>query len=202
MNEVGADELKRLNEQLAEKDSDRGAYYLGDYVGRRGLERRYEQDLRGIDGKERVPVDAKGRRKAEADSLIPEDQRVVPSVPGNNLVLSLDWRLQEFAEKLFPATAGVVLAMDARTGFLLALVDRPAPDPNKMSGRITGGRAGRHPLRPAAAGALPRHPAALPPGLDLQGPDRHRRAGGGGLPARHHHLLPGPLQHGPGPLAL
>jgi penicillin-binding protein 2 len=90
-----------------------------------------------VEGKERVPVDAKGRRKEEADSLIPEDQRVVPSVPGKNLVLSIDWRLQEFAEKAYPATAGVVVAMDAKTGFLLALVDRPAPDPNKMSGRIT-----------------------------------------------------------------
>jgi penicillin-binding protein 2 len=160
MNEVGADELKKLNEQLAEQDSDRGAYYLGDYVGRRGLERRYEQDLRGIDGKERVPVDAKGRRKAEADSLIPEDQRVVASVPGNNLVLSLDWRLQEYAEKIFPATAGVALAMDARTGFLLALVDRPSPDPNKMSGRITAAElAAIHadPLQPELFRAIQQH---------------------------------------------
>jgi penicillin-binding protein 2 len=137
MNEVGADELKRLNEELQRSGSPQEPYLLGDYVGRRGLERRFERELRGIDGKERVPVDAKGRRKDDADSLIPEDQRVVPSTPGKNLVLSLDWRLQEFAEKTFPATAGVVLAMDAKTGFLLALVDRPAPDPNKMSGRIS-----------------------------------------------------------------
>jgi penicillin-binding protein 2 len=137
MNEVGADEQKRLNEELQSAGSPQGPYLLGDYVGRRGLERRYERELRGIDGKERVPVDARGRRKDDADELIPPDQRIVPSVPGKNLVLSLDWRLQEFAEKTFPATAGVVLAMDAKTGFLLSLVDRPSPDPNKMSGRIT-----------------------------------------------------------------
>ena len=62
----------------------------------------------------------------------------MPSAPGNNLVLSLDWRLQEFAEKAFPATAGAVVAMDASTGFLLALVTGRPRDPNKLSGRITG----------------------------------------------------------------
>src|SRR5512140_1756438 len=135
MNEASPDDLKRLNEDVQRSGSGQGPYLLGDYTGRRGIERKFERTLRGIDGKERVPVDAKGRRKDDADVFIPEDQRLVASVAGKNLVLSLDWRLQEFAEKTFPATAGVVLAMDAKTGFLLALVDRPAPDPNKMSGR-------------------------------------------------------------------
>jgi penicillin-binding protein 2 len=160
MNEVGGAELKRLNEELESSDSPQGPYLLGDYVGRRGLERRYERELRGVDGKERVPVDAKGRRKDDADNLIPEGQRVVPSLPGDNLVLSLDWRLQEFAEKAFPATAGVVLAMDAKTGFLLALVDRPAPDPNKMSGRITAAELqaiASDPLRPELFRAIQEH---------------------------------------------
>jgi penicillin-binding protein 2 len=136
MNEVGPEELKKLNDSLLKEESAQGQYYLGDYVGRRGLERRYERELRGIDGKLRVAVDAKGRAKEESE-IIPEDQREVPSIPGNNLVLSIDWRLQELAEKTFPAAAGVVLAMEAKTGFLLALVDRPAPDPNRMSGRIS-----------------------------------------------------------------
>jgi penicillin-binding protein 2 len=160
MNEVGAEELKRLNEALARDESGQGPYLLGDYVGRRGLERRFERQLRGIDGKERVPVDAKGRRKADADALIPEDQRVVPSRPGHNLVLSIDWRLQEFAEQTFPGTAGVVLLMDLKTGYLLALVDRPAPDPNKMSGRITPAElAAIHsdPLQPELFRAIQQH---------------------------------------------
>jgi penicillin-binding protein 2 len=160
MNEVGPDELKRLNEELERTSSDQGPYLLGDYVGRRGLEKRFERELRGIDGKERVPVDAKGRRKEDADDLIPPDKRVEPSLPGKNLVLSLDWRLQEFAEKTFPATAGVVLAMDVKTGFLLALVDRPAPDPNKMSGRITGAELAAirsDPLQPELFRAIQQH---------------------------------------------
>ncbi|HEY6003772.1 MAG TPA: penicillin-binding protein 2 [Anaeromyxobacter sp.] len=160
MNEAGPDELKRLNEDVQTSGSGQGPYLLGDYTGRRGLERKFERTLRGIDGKERVPVDAKGRRKDDADALIPEDQRLVPSAPGKNLVLSLDWRLQEFAEKTFPATAGVVVAMDAKTGFLLALVDRPAPDPNKMSGRITPAElAAIHsdPLQPELFRAIQQH---------------------------------------------
>jgi penicillin-binding protein 2 len=159
MNEVGPDELKRLNEELAKSESGQGPYLLGDYVGRRGLERRFERELRGIDGKQRVPVDAKGRLKDESD-LIPEDQRLVPAVPGHNLVLSIDWRLQEFAEKTFPATAGAVLAMEAKTGFLLALVDRPSSDPNKMSGRITAAElAAIHadPLEPELFRAIQQH---------------------------------------------
>src|SRR5512138_1612150 len=63
MNEAGPDELKRLNDDVQRTGSGQGPYLLGDYVGRRGLERRFERELRGIDGKERVPVDAKGRRK-------------------------------------------------------------------------------------------------------------------------------------------
>ncbi|ABS25577.1 penicillin-binding protein 2 [Anaeromyxobacter sp. Fw109-5] len=160
MNEAGPEELKRLNEEVQRSGTGQGPYLLGDYTGRRGLERRFERQLRGIDGKERVPVDAKGRRKEDADELIPEDQRVVPSVPGHNLVLSIDWRLQEAAEAAFPATAGVVLAMDAKTGFLLALVDRPAPDPNKMSGRITSAElAAIHsdPLEPELFRAIQQH---------------------------------------------
>jgi penicillin-binding protein 2 len=160
MNEPSPEELKRLNEDIQKTGTKQGLYQLGDYVGRRGLERRFERDLRGVDGKERVPVDAKGRRKDDADDLIPPAMRLVPSQPGNNLVLSLDWRLQEFAEKTFPATAGVVVAMDAKTGFLLALVDRPAPDPNKMSGRITGAElAAIHadPLQPELFRAIQQH---------------------------------------------
>ncbi len=158
MNEVGAEELKRLNDELVKDGSPQGPYLLGDYVGRRGLERRWEKVLRGVDGKRRIAVDAKGREK-DGD-LIAEENRLVPARAGNNLVLSLDWRLQELAERTFPATAGVVLAMDAKTGFLLTLVDRPAPDPNKMSGRISGAELARihdDPLQPELFRAIQQH---------------------------------------------
>ena len=158
MNEVGAEELERENQRIAES-GDELPYQLGDYIGRRGLERRFEAELRGVDGKQRVVVDARGNALRGSD-LIPEAQRHEPSQPGLNLVLSLDWRLQEFAERTFPATAGTVLAMDPKTGFLLALVDRPASDPNKLSGRITKAELAEiaaDPLQPELFRAIQQH---------------------------------------------
>jgi penicillin-binding protein 2 len=158
MNEVGAKEMEPLNQELERAGSEQVPYALGDYVGRRGLERRFERVLRGVDGLRQVPVDSQGRAKDLA-GFTAEEKRV-PSKPGQNLVLSLDWRLQEFAEKTFPATAGVVAAMDAKTGFLLALVDRPAPDPNKMSGRITAAELKAihdDPLQPELFRAIQQH---------------------------------------------
>jgi penicillin-binding protein 2 len=161
MNEIGAEEMKKANQEIDAGGDGQLPYQLGDYIGRRGLERRWESRLRGIDGRRRVVVDAKGNPKGgDLEELIPEEQRFEPSRPGQNLVLSIDWRLQEFAEKFFPARAGVVLAMDAKTGFLLALVDRPAPDPNKLSGRITRTelKAIREdPLRPELFRAIQEH---------------------------------------------
>jgi penicillin-binding protein 2 len=159
MNEVGAEELGRLNEDLERTDSDQHPYQSGDYVGRRGLERRFERELRGVDGVQRVVVDARGNAKRDSD-LIPEEQRQTLATPGLNLVLSLDWRLQEFAERTFPATAGVVLAMEAKTGFILALVDRPAVDPNKLTGRITRSELAAiaaDPLQPQLFRAIQQH---------------------------------------------
>ena len=159
MNEVGADEIVKLNAELEKLGGDQQPYQPRDFVGRRGLEKRFEHDLRGLDGIQRVVVDARGNAKRDSD-LIPEAQRYEPSSPGNNLILSLDWRLQEFAEKTFPATAGAVLAMDAKTGFLLALVDRPAIDPNKMAGRITRAELAAirtDPLQPELFRAIQQH---------------------------------------------
>ena len=160
MNEVGPEEIDRLNEELeAEGASGQQPYQPGDFVGRRGLERRFEREMRGIDGIQRVVVDARGNAKRDS-ALIPEAQRYEASVPGDNVVLSIDWRLQEFAEKTFPGTAGVVLAMDAKTGFLLALVDRPAVDPNKLTGRVTRAELTQiraDPLQPELFRAIQQH---------------------------------------------
>jgi penicillin-binding protein 2 len=159
MNEVGPEEIVKLNAELEKLGGDQQPYQPRDFVGRRGLEKRFERDLRGVDGVQRVVVDARGNAKRDSE-LIPESQRYEPSSPGNNLVLSLDWRLQEFAEKTFPATAGAVLAMDAKTGFLLALVDRPAIDPNKMAGRISRAELAAirsDPLQPELFRAIQQH---------------------------------------------
>ncbi|GAC1594696.1 MAG: penicillin-binding protein 2 [Myxococcales bacterium] len=142
MSEVTPDELE-----------DHPDYRRGQTIGRRGIERRWEQELRGKDGREAIAVDAKGRRLDETmnEMLIPPEERMVPASSGNNLVLSLDTQLQEAADKAFPGRAGGVLVMEAKTGFILAMISRPSFDPNQMSGRITRSEMARlfsDPLKP------------------------------------------------------
>ncbi len=129
MNEINLDELERLN-------AEGSRYALGDYIGRRGLERYFESTLRGTDGVRKEVVNARGRVIEELQDRLGKDA-VVPSRPGNNVVLSIDMRLQEVAENNFPASAGAVVAVDAKTGFIRAVVSRPGFDPNLLTGRIT-----------------------------------------------------------------
>jgi len=122
-----------------ELDESPDEYRRGQGIGRRGIERRWERELRGKEGKQNIAVDAKGREldKDQQEALIPENERLVPSTPGNNLVLTMDERLQEAADAAFPGRAGAVVVMEAKTGFVLAMISRPSFDPNKMSGRIS-----------------------------------------------------------------
>jgi penicillin-binding protein 2 len=143
MNEINPDELARLNAE--------GAHYeLGDYVGRRGLERYYEAQLRGKDGVRKEVVNARGQTIDELNVMLGADTVTQPT-PGSNVVLSLDMRLQDAAEKAFPGAAGAVLAIDVKTGFVRALVSRPGFDPNLLTGRITPtqmAQLSRDPMQP------------------------------------------------------
>ncbi|HEY5678184.1 MAG TPA: penicillin-binding transpeptidase domain-containing protein, partial [Myxococcales bacterium] len=131
--------LGYMSEVTPDEMDDHPEYRRGQTIGRRGIERRWERELRGADGKQNIAVDAKGREldKDTQEALIPESERLVPATPGNNLVLSIDEKLQEAADAAFPGRAGAVVVMEAKTGFVLAMVSRPSFDPNKMSGRIS-----------------------------------------------------------------
>jgi penicillin-binding protein 2 len=129
MNEITQEELDRLN---AEGEG----YALGDFIGRRGVERYFERRLRGSDGSRKEVVNARGETIQELSDLIRGAATVTPT-PGETVVLSLDMRLQAEAEKAFPGVAGAVVAMDARSGFILAMVSRPGFDPNILTGRVT-----------------------------------------------------------------
>jgi penicillin-binding protein 2 len=129
MNEINQDELERLN-------ADGAKYALGDYIGRRGLERYFEPRLRGVDGVRKEVVNARGQKIEELNDKLGENAMTPPQA-GSNLVLSIDMRLQEEAERIFPGVAGAVVAIDVNTGYIKALVSRPGFDPNLLTGRVT-----------------------------------------------------------------
>jgi penicillin-binding protein 2 len=114
-------------------------YQLGDVVGRFGLERRYEAYLRGKRGIERYLANATGERvEGElVDDLI-KGERLIPPDPGHDLHLSIDLRLQTLATAaLDGSAAGAIAVIETSTGRILALVSKPAFDPNAMTGGLT-----------------------------------------------------------------
>ncbi len=117
-----------------------GAGYTGDeLIGRYGLETMWENYLRGKKGRERFAVDARGQRldEATAAGLIHGD-RITEPVAGYGLVLTLDVELQRIAERAVAAyPAAAVAVIDVATGRILALVSKPAFDPNVMTGHLT-----------------------------------------------------------------
>jgi penicillin-binding protein 2 len=117
--------IGRINEtdmKLLE-DSDLEANYRGsDYIGKTGLEQSYESELHGTTGMEQVEVDANGRAVRLLSSTAP--------VSGNTLVLSIDVKLQEIAEKSFGDYRGALVAIDPNNGDVLAFVSKPGYDPN------------------------------------------------------------------------
>ena len=101
------------------------ANYRGtEFIGKVGLEGRYEADLHGTTGFEEVETDANGRAVRTLRSTLP--------VSGNNLLLSLDARLQEVAERVFGERRGALVAIEPATGGVLALVSKPGYDPNQF----------------------------------------------------------------------
>lgn len=120
VSEVSGDELKMKEYKT---------YSQGDYIGKYGLEKTYENYLRGVDGEKRVEVDAMGREMRTLDIKEP--------IPGNALYLHLDMDIQMIVEKTFEGKRGGAVAVDPKTGAVLTLVSRPAFDPNKFASGIT-----------------------------------------------------------------
>ncbi len=100
----------------------------GSVIGKFGLERRYNDSLRGIDGQRQVKVDNLGREREILESK--------EAKPGKSLRTTLDLDLQVVAELAMEGRKGAVVALDPRTGEILAMVSRPTFDPNKFAVRI------------------------------------------------------------------
>lgn len=107
-------------------------YKPGDLIGKAGIERAYEPILRGIDGRLRMEVDAVGRPLREISR--------VPAIAGRSIVLSLDLDLQRAAAEGLRASdqkSGAVVALDPRTGGILAMESMPSYDPNLFATGIS-----------------------------------------------------------------
>ncbi len=105
-------------------------YQQGDLVGSSGLEASYETFLRGEKGYEFISVNSKGQLLGPLD----EGKRDVPSKEGFDLMLSVDFGLQVFAESLMTNYRGALVAIDPIDGGILAMVSKPDFDPSIFSG--------------------------------------------------------------------
>jgi penicillin-binding protein 2 len=132
--------IGEINELELTAHKDEG-YYLKDLIGKEGLEKFYEAYLRGTPGARQVEVDALGRPV--------RDLGIKEAVPGNNLFLTIDARLQRLTQDAlaqgikraltagyFEARAGAAVALSVYSGEILALVSYPAYDPNIFVGGI------------------------------------------------------------------
>jgi penicillin-binding protein 2 len=103
-------------------------YQPGDVVGKVGIERQYNSILMGVDGQRQVVVDYLGR--------VREELARKPAIPGKDLQLTIDLDLQVVAELAMEGKKGAVVALDPRTGDVLAMVSRPTFDPNRFAVRV------------------------------------------------------------------
>ncbi|MDR3606484.1 MAG: penicillin-binding protein 2 [Oligoflexia bacterium] len=130
--EVNSSELPILNKESVK-------YRQGDNVGKFGLEQRMENTLRGVDGEELKEVDALGRIKLEKgkDRVLGNATPDKMAIPGRNLVLTIDQDLQLAAAQAFGDKNGALVAIDPRSGEILAMMSRPSFDPTEFSRGIS-----------------------------------------------------------------
>jgi penicillin-binding protein 2 len=117
--------IGRINTAEKERldESDDQANYRGtEYIGKLGLEQSYESELHGTTGVDAVETSAGGRATRKLRSS--------PATPGNTLKLSIDIRLQHLIEELYGPRRGALVALDPKTGEVLAFVSKPTFDPN------------------------------------------------------------------------
>jgi penicillin-binding protein 2 len=132
---LAAQFLGYINE-VTERDIKRseGFYRPGDYIGVSGVERAYEDLLRGQRGVQNVMVDAFNRPKGH----FAEGKYDTLAVSGDELMSSLDKDLQKLSENLLKNKIGSIVAIEPQTGEILAFASSPTYNPNMMTGREKG----------------------------------------------------------------
>ncbi len=120
--------ISEVDKKDVERDS---TYEQGDYIGKIGIEKWYESYLRGVKGGVYYQVDVKGRVKGSMENGKYDRTALL----GKNIITTLDINLQQYGEKLMHNKKGSIVALDPKTGEVLALVSAPSFDPNLMVGR-------------------------------------------------------------------
>lgn len=150
--------IQEVNQKDIEKSNH--FYRAGDYIGATGIERSYEEVLRGHRGVQNIMVDALNRPKGS----FMEGRYDTLAMSGDELISSLDRDLQVFAETLMENKIGSVVAIEPASGEILSMVSSPGYDPNLMVGRERGNNYMKlleNPLNPMFIRPLQ---AAYPPG--------------------------------------
>ena len=120
--------LGEINDRELQKKEFAG-YQQGDFIGKYGTEKTYESLLRGRSGGQNVLVDVRGRELKVLNEI--------ESLPGNDLHLTIDYKVQRAAEDAMEGKDGSVVAIDPRNGDLLAMVSRPAPNPADFAAGVS-----------------------------------------------------------------
>ena len=114
--------INQREKERIEESEDEGNYRGTDYIGKLGVEQSFETQLHGITGVEQVETSAGGRAIRKLASN--------PATPGNTVMLSIDIKLQKLVEDMFGDRRGALVAIDPRSGEILAFVSKPTFDPN------------------------------------------------------------------------
>jgi len=116
-----------VDQKILEEDD---YYQLGDYIGISGIEKAYEQDLRGAKGKRVVLVDVHNRERGSYKN----GEEDIAAIQGLSLWSTIDMQLQEYGEKLMSNKRGSIVAIEPATGEILCIVSTPTYDPNLLVG--------------------------------------------------------------------
>jgi len=114
--------INQAEKERLDEDEDQANYRGTDYIGKLGIEQSFETQLHGLTGVDSVETSAGGRAMRRLASS--------PATPGNTVKLSIDIKLQHLVEELFGTRRGALVAMDPKTGEILAFVSKPTFDPN------------------------------------------------------------------------
>ena len=118
--------------EVSQSDVEADDYYQpGDYIGKQGVERSYERQLRGVKGVQILLRDAHGRIQGSYQNGAFDRK----PVPGKNLTLGIDKDLQALGERLMQGKIGSIVAIEPATGEVLCMVSSPSYDPRMMVGR-------------------------------------------------------------------